>query len=76
MTVHTKTGDFKARVVGRICMDQCMLDVTDLPVERGDRVTLFGLARSELEELAARAGTIPYESLCAISARVVRVYEE
>ncbi len=72
VTVHTEKGDFVAPLVGRICMDQCMLDVTGLPVKRGDRVTLFGQTRGELEKLAARAGTIPYESLCLISARVPR----
>ncbi len=72
VTVHTAKGDFRAPIVGRICMDQCMLDVTGLPVNRGDRVTLFGQSTDELVELAARAGTIPYECLCLISARVPR----
>jgi len=76
VTVHTIEGDFRARVVGRVCMDMCMLDVTDIPAARGDRVTLFGLAPCELEALSARADTIPYESLCSVSARVPRVYEE
>ena len=72
VTVHTKAGDVKAPVAGRICMDQCMLDVTGLPVKPGDRVTLFGETREELQSLAARASTIPYECLCLISSRVPR----
>lgn len=57
-------------------MDQCMIDVTDIPVRTGDEVTLFGTDVSELTELARRAGTIPYESLCMVSARVPREITE
>lgn len=73
VTFHTSEGDVRAKIVGRICMDQCMADVTGLPVSVGDRVTLFGDTGAELEELAARAGTIPYESLCLVSSRVPRI---
>jgi alanine racemase len=76
VTVHTAKGDFRAPIVGRICMDQCMLDVTGLPVSRGDRVTLFGQTPDELMGLAERANTIPYECLCLISARVPREGED
>ena len=55
-------------------MDQCMVDVTGLPVSVGTSVTLFGQDFSELEALADRARTIPYELLCLITARVPRVY--
>lgn len=71
---HTPEGDVTAPIVGRICMDQCMADVTGLPVTVGTRVTLFGGRRQELEALAERAHTIPYELLCLITARVPRVY--
>ena len=54
-------------------MDQCMADVTGLPVRVGDPVTLFGQTPEQLEALAARAGTIPYELLCLITARVPRI---
>lgn len=74
VTLHTAEGDVTAPLVGRICMDQCMVDVTDLPVTEGTRVTLFGQTTAELEALAARAGTITYELLCLITARVPRVY--
>ena len=74
VTFHTCNGDVTAPIVGRICMDQCMVDVTDLPVSVGTPVTLFGQTAAQLEALAERAGTIPYELLCQITARVPRVY--
>lgn len=61
-------------IVGNICMDQLTADVTDTPVAPGDRAVLFGDTHGDLEELANRAGTIPYESLCLISSRVPRYY--
>jgi alanine racemase len=60
-------------VVGNICMDQCMIDVTDLPVRVGDTVTLFGDNPKQLAALARQANTIEYECLCLISARVPRI---
>ena len=74
VTFHTSAGDVTAPIVGRICMDQCMADVTDLPVAVGCRVTLFGGTSEELEALARRANTITYELLCLITARIPRVY--
>ena len=60
---------------GSICMDMCMIDLTDLPeVSVGDEVEIFG-TRSSVETLAAAAGTISYELLCALSKRVPRVYK-
>jgi alanine racemase len=76
ITLHTKEGDVTAPIVGRICMDQCMVDVTDLPVAVGTPVTLFGETSAQLESLADRAHTIPYELLCLITARIPRVYGE
>ena len=73
VTVTTAEGNFKAPVVGRICMDQCMIDVSGLPVRVGDTVTIFGNASDDLRELAKRAETIEYECLCLVSARVPRV---
>ena len=64
----------RASQIGRICMDLCMVDVTDLPqVREGDEVVLFG-EELALEDKADAAGTIPYELLCAVSPRVPRVY--
>jgi alanine racemase len=68
----------RAPVVGRICMDLCMVDVTEIPgVEVGDPVTLLGGEGESAirpHELAGWAGTIPYEILCGISGRVHRSY--
>ena len=61
---------------GRICMDMCMIDLTDLPeVDVGDEIEIFGPENS-VERLADLAGTIPYELTCAVSKRVPRVYIE
>ena len=55
-------------------MDMCMVDVTDIPeVQPGDVATIFGRDLSVAEQ-AEKAGTIPYELLCAMSQRVQRVY--
>lgn len=67
----------RARQIGRICMDMCMADVTNIPCQVGDEVTIFGCdgqAEISVDELADIAGTISYELLCAISPRVPRVY--
>ncbi len=74
VTVHTSHGDRSAPIVGRICMDQCMIDVTDTGACTGDVVTLFGDAPNDVSAYAARASTINYESLCLISSRVTRRY--
>ncbi len=59
---------------GRICMDMCMIDLTDLTeVNLDSLIEIFG-ERQSAEELAARAGTISYELLCSVSKRVPRVY--
>ena len=72
LTLHTKKGDFPVKIIGSICMDQCMIDLTDIEAEVGDRVSFFGHTPTALLELAEYAGTIPYELLCAISLRVPR----
>jgi len=69
-------GGVRAPILGRICMDMCMVDVTDLPqVQVGDVATVFGPDRP-LEELADQLGTITYELLCDLSGRVRRVCVE
>lgn len=66
-------------VVGRVCMDMCMIDVTDVPAAReGDDVVLIGSQGSEritADDIAAKIGTIAYEVLCGISSRVPRIYQ-
>ena len=68
----------KVPVIGRICMDQCMIDVTDIEgVKAGDEVVLFGKQNSSfihIDELAEKLGTINYEIVCMISKRIPRVY--
>lgn len=60
--------------VGNICMDQCMIDVTDVPsVAVGDNVEIFG-DRMSVEKIAEILGTIPYEVLTSVSPRVRRIY--
>ena len=73
VTVHTAGGEFKAPIIGRICMDQCMVDVTDIPAEVGNKVTIFGTHPEELSSLAALGDTIEYEVICLISGRVPRI---
>lgn len=68
-------GMWRADYVGNICMDVCMIDVTDIPCEEGDLVTIFGEGLSP-SELASRCGTIPYEILTGIAPRVKRIYFE
>jgi alanine racemase len=67
----------RANVVGRVCMDMSMADVTDIPdVRVGDEVVLLGEQGEErisAEELADLAQTIHYEVICAVGARVPRV---
>lgn len=68
----------RAPIVGRVCMDQTMIDVTDIPgVQIGDEVVLIGKQGAEelsAEEIGAQLGTNNYETVTTISARVPRVY--
>ncbi len=65
----------RAPIVGRVCMDQIMLDVTDIPdVAVGDDVIIYGGPELPVEEVAAAAGTISYELFCVLHPRVPRVY--
>lgn len=63
-----------ASIIGNICMDMCMIDITHIPnVQEGDSVVIFGPNHS-LKNYADAIGTIPYEALTSISPRVKRVY--
>lgn len=62
-----------AQVVGRICMDQCIIDVTDIDCKPGDEVIVFGNGGQKVEALSALSGTIPNEILCRISRRVPKI---
>ncbi len=65
-------------IIGRVCMDQFLVDVTAMPeIEVGDEVVLFGKQEQEeiaVEEIARILGTINYEALCAVGKRVPRLY--
>lgn len=71
-------NDSFAPVVGRICMDQCMVDITDIEnVKVGDEVILMGKSEHcsmDAEDIANILGTISYEVLCMISKRIPRIY--
>ena len=67
----------RVSIVGNICMDMCMVDVTGVVVSKGDRVTVFGSGKDgemTINEAAKIAGTIPYELCCMVSKRVSRIY--
>lgn len=77
---HVLVHGRKAPIVGRVCMDQIMIDVTDIgEVYKGDAVVLMGRqGKSEItaDDIAVWADTISYDILTGISSRVPRVYEE
>jgi alanine racemase len=63
-----------APVIGTVCMDMTMVDVTDIPdVKEGDEVIIFG-PQLPLQEVASWIGTIPYELMTGVSQRVKRIY--
>jgi alanine racemase len=65
----------RAPLVGRICMDQCMVDISDIAgVNVGDTATLFGRPGLTADEVAGILGTINYELVCMIGKRVPRIY--
>jgi alanine racemase len=64
---------FLVPIVGNVCMDMCMVDITDCNIHEGDEVTVFGKEQS-VTELANLLETIPYEIFTSVSSRVKRVY--
>lgn len=70
----------RAKIVGKICMDQMMADVTDIDgVSQGDFVTVIGRDGGEeitMEEISEKAGTFNYEFVCGFQRRVPRIYTE
>lgn len=74
---HVLIRGKRCPIIGRICMDQLMADVTGTDIAEGDTVTLIGSDGSEsvtADELAGLIGTIGYEIICGISKRVPRIY--
>jgi len=69
----------RAPVVGSVCMDMLMVDVTGLGVSPGDEVVIIGTQGAEaidVRDMASAVGTIPYELLCRVGARIERVYDQ
>jgi alanine racemase len=68
----------RARVVGSVCMDMLMADVTGTDVSPGDEVVIIGSQgsdRIDVREMAASVGTIPWEIVCRLGSRIERVYD-
>lgn len=68
-----KVNNSFAPIIGAICMDMCMIDLTGISCEEGDVVEVFGWNQS-IEDMASKINTIPYEIISSISSRVHRVY--
>ena len=73
-----RVNGVSAPIIGRVCMDSAMIDITNIPgVEVGDKVTIFGAERGNtLEDMAQVLDTITYEIMTSISQRVKRIYTE
>lgn len=69
-------GGKRAKTIGNICMDSCMIDITDIEgVEEGDAVTIFSATKGNTAaDMATVLGTIPYEVLTSVAKRVKRIY--
>ena len=69
-------GGKRAKTIGNICMDSCMIDITDIEgIEEGDEVTIFSAERGNTAaDMASVLGTIPYEILTSVAKRVKRIY--
>ena len=63
-------------IVGRVCMDSCMIDVTEVEgVKEGDEAIIFSSWKgNDVATMAEKLGTIPYEVLTGVSTRVKRIY--
>lgn len=70
-----KRHGVKAPIVGTICMDQCMINVSNLEVEMGDEIIMFGEGLP-IDEVAGQLETINYEIVCMMNKRIPRVYKK
>ena len=64
----------KAPIIGNVCMDMVMIDVTNIKCQEGDEAFIFS-DENPITEMAKRIGTIPYEILTSYSPRVLRVFK-
>ena len=81
MIVTTESGSWYAPIIGRVCMDQTMLDITDIDGEiyTGDIVTVLGEKEGKwitADDIAKICGTISYEVLLDFNERIPRVYTD
>ena len=75
---HVLIRGRRAPVVGSVCMDMLMADVTGMDVSPGDEVVLIGRQgddRIDVREMAAVVGTIPWELVCRVGSRIERLYD-
>ncbi len=75
--LHVLVGSHSVPIIGRVCMDQCMVDITGCDdVKIGDEVEIFGFQEGHrVEDIARLNSTISYEILCDVGARVPRIYK-
>lgn len=64
----------KAKILGRVCMDQCIVCIDGLDVKEGDEVTLYDRDGQNMKDLSRHLGTISYELACAVGKRIPRIY--
>ena len=75
MGVYFTVHGVPCKIVGRVCMDSCLIDVTQVShVKLGDEAVLFGDGGQDALSLASQCHTIPYEILTGVGERVQRVY--
>ncbi len=75
---HMLVRGRRAPIIGSVCMDMTMIDVTGTDAAPGDEVVILGQQDDEMmdvREMAAAVGTIPYELLCRLGARIQRIYQ-
>lgn len=75
---HMLVRGRRAPIVGSVCMDMSMIDVTGMDVAPGDEVVIVGNQQDDaigMREMAATIGTIPYELLCRVGSRIQRMYQ-
>jgi alanine racemase len=70
--VFVKINGLKAPVIGNVCMDMIMIDITEIPCEEGDEVIIFD-NQQDILEMASQANTISYEILTSFGHRIKRM---
>jgi alanine racemase len=75
---HVLVRGRRASIVGSVCMDMIMVDISGLDADTGDEVVIIGEQggeRLDVREMAATIGTSPYEILCRVGTRIERMYD-